>query len=169
MRPNASSTINFSLSKIPAPFSYNIQNAYCLLFPKKNLFCMHMAHIFFTNVFDISMFNPNVKQHVNDIKQSCKESAASAQYYQQQHRLLLAINNCVIAFSADSFHLIIYPFSVQPPMCKFSQSSLIVFCFSTMSGRLQESGQEMINLKIEIILKIRLKPFTSLRYVFRSY
>ena len=110
------------------PITYRMHIAY--FFPKKTLFCMHMAHIFFTNVFDISMFNPNVKQHVNDIKQSCKESVSiSAQYYQQQHRLLLAINNCVIAFSADSFHLIIYPFSVQPPMCKFSQSSLIVFVF----------------------------------------
>ena len=110
------------------PITYRIHIAY--FFPKKKMFCMHMAHIFFTNVFDISMFNPNVKQHVNDIKQSCKESVSiSAKYYQQQHRLLLAINNCVIAFSADSFHLIIYPFSVQPPMCKFSQSSLIVFVF----------------------------------------
>ena len=108
------------------PITYRMHIAY--FFPKKEMFCMHMAHIFFTNVFDISMFNPNVKQHVNDIKQSCKESVSiSAQYY--QHRLLLAINNCVIAFSADSFHLIIYPFSVQPPMCKFSQSSLIVFVF----------------------------------------
>ena len=110
------------------PITYRMHIAY--FFPKKPCFAC-IWHIFFTNVFDISiLFNPNVKQHVNDIKQSCKESVSiSAKYYQQQHRLLLAINNCVIAFSADSFHLIIYPFSVQPPMCKFSQSSLIVFVF----------------------------------------
>lgn len=99
MRPNASSTINFSLSKIPVPFSYNIQNAYCLLFPKKNLFCMHMAHIFFTNVFDISMFNPNVKQHVNDIKQSCKESAASQ---------LSIISNSIVCFWQSTTVLLLF-------------------------------------------------------------
>ena len=83
-------------------------------------------HIFFATAFDISMLDripccnyfyathhysvsTNVKQNVNDIKEPCQESAAS-----KQHRLLLAINNCVIAFSAASFHLLIISFLRHP-------------------------------------------------------
>ena len=79
------------------PITYRMHIAY--FFPKKTLFCMHMAHIFFTNVFDISMFNPNVKQHVNDIKQSCKESAASQ---------LSIISNSIVCFWQSTTVLLLF-------------------------------------------------------------